>query len=74
MIEIDLSGPQGNAYALIHLAVRLAKEDGLTQAETDAITTKMTSGDYKNLLTTLEDGFPDETFYFDEDPRVGGLE
>ena len=70
MIELNLSGPQGNAYALIGLACRLGKQKGLTPAEIDAITKNMMSGDYKHLLTTLEDSFPDETFYFDEDPRI----
>lgn len=70
MIEVNLSGPQGNAYALIGLAHQLGKEDGISQAEIDDIIAKMTSGDYAHLLTTLEDSFPDETFDFIEDPRV----
>ena len=70
MIEINLSGPHGNAYALIGLAVRLGKEIGMPKAEIDAITKEMQAGDYKHLLTTLKDSFADETFDFIEDPRV----
>lgn len=69
MIEIDLQGPQGNAFYLIGVARQLGKEVGMSEAEISAITTEMTAGDYKHLLTTLEDSFSDETFYFEGDPR-----
>ncbi len=53
-IEIDLTGPQGNAYFLLGTADNLAKQLGL-----DAIQIKleMMSGDYENLVQTFDNYF-----------------
>lgn len=71
-IEIDLNGPQGNAFYLIGLAKTLAKQlkievDGLetlhdlgiTKARTPAdwIAEQMMSGDYENLLRVFDSYF-----------------
>lgn len=53
-IEIDLSGPQGNAFVLLGIASRLAKQLGL---DSDKIKNEMMSGDYENLLKVFEDNF-----------------
>jgi hypothetical protein len=50
-ITIDLSGPDGNAFALMAYARRLAKEHGL---EPEPILAEMMSGDYPNLVRTLD--------------------
>lgn len=50
-IEIDLSGPEGNAFVLMAYAERLAKEHGL---EPEPILSEMMSGDYPNLVRTLD--------------------
>lgn len=50
-ITIDLSGPDGNAFALMAYAERLAKEHGL---ESEPILAEMMSGDYPNLVRTLD--------------------
>lgn len=50
-IEIDLSGPEGNAFVLMAYAERLAKEHGL---EPEPILAEMMSGDYPNLVRTLD--------------------
>jgi|SanBayMetagenome_1026888.scaffolds.fasta_scaffold59568_1 hypothetical protein len=50
-ITIDLSGPDGNAFALMAYAERLAKEHGL---EPEPILAEMMSGDYPNLVRTLD--------------------
>ena len=50
-IEIDLSGPEGNAFVLMAYAERLAKEDGL---DPEPILAEMMSGDYPNLVRTLD--------------------
>lgn len=49
-ITIDLSGPEGNAFALIGLAKRLAKQHGL---DPEPIVNKMMSDDYANAVHTL---------------------
>tara|TARA_R110000751_G_scaffold50463_2_gene111479 strand:+ start:585 stop:800 length:216 start_codon:yes stop_codon:yes gene_type:complete len=53
-IVIDLTGPDGNAFALMGYARRLAKQLGLDSEE---IISNMTSGDYENLLEVFEENF-----------------
>ncbi len=51
---IDLTGPAGNAYALIGTAMRFAKDLG---KDPDDIKERMTSGDYENLVAVFEEEF-----------------
>lgn len=53
-IEIDLTGPEGNAFVLIGYAGKWAKQLGL---DSKAIQAEMMSGDYENLLNVLEKYF-----------------
>tara|TARA_R110002020_G_scaffold91018_2_gene221297 strand:- start:176 stop:397 length:222 start_codon:yes stop_codon:yes gene_type:complete len=53
-IEIDLTGPDGNAFALMGYASRLAKQLGLDSA---AIINDMKSNDYDHLLEVFEEHF-----------------
>ena len=53
-IEIDLTGPDGNAFVLIGTASRLAKQLGLDANE---IKTEMMSGDYENLIKVFDKHF-----------------
>ena len=53
-IEIDLTGPQGNAYFLLGTASNLAKQLGLDGAK---ILSEMKSGDYENLLQVFDKYF-----------------
>lgn len=55
-LEIDLSGTQGNAYALLGCAKTLAKA---LNKDFDDIQKRMTSGDYENLLKVFEEEFGD---------------
>ena len=55
-IEIDLTGPDGNAYALMGYATNLAKALDLDK---DQILKEMMSGDYENLLQVMEKYFGD---------------
>ena len=55
-IEIDLSGPQGNAFMLIGMASKWSKQLGLDSKE---IQDDMTSGDYDHLLSVIEKYFGD---------------
>jgi len=56
MIEIDLTGPQGNAFFLLGTARNLAKQLGLNSSE---ILDEMKSGDYENLLEVFDSYFGD---------------
>ena len=53
-IEIDLTGPDGNAYALLGKASKFAKQLNL---DFNKIKDEMTSGDYENLVSTFDKYF-----------------
>lgn len=53
-IEIDLTGPEGNAFMLMGYAQRWARQLGLDGAE---IRKEMMSGDYEHLLSVMEKYF-----------------
>ena len=53
-IEIDLTGPDGNAFAILGLAKRLCKEFDIPFKP---LREKMTSGDYENLIKVFDDKF-----------------
>jgi hypothetical protein len=53
-VIIDLTGPDGNAFALLAYAKNYAKQLGLNW---DKIRTEMTSGDYENLLQVFDGYF-----------------
>jgi hypothetical protein len=55
-IEIDLTGPDGNAFVLIGTAGNLAKQLGL---DGKAIRTEMMAGDYENLVNVFDKHFGD---------------
>jgi hypothetical protein len=51
-LEIDLTGPEGNAFNLIGVANRLSKQ-------LDFDSNKMMSGDYENLVKVFDSYFGD---------------
>lgn len=53
-LEIDLTGPQGNAFFLIGTASNLAKQLGKDSKE---ITSRMMSGNYENLIKIFDEEF-----------------
>jgi hypothetical protein len=53
-IEIDLTGPDGNAFVLIGTASKLAKQLGL---DSKVIETEMMNGDYEHLVNTFDKHF-----------------
>ena len=53
-IEIDLTGPQGNAFFLLGTAKNLAKQLELNGSE---ILDEMRSGDYENLIKVFDHYF-----------------
>ena len=63
-IEIDLTGPDGNAYVLLGLANRWAKELQFSDSYRVEMLEKMKSSDYENLIQVLDDEFGSVvTFY-----------
>ncbi len=55
-VVIDLTGPDGNAFALMGYAKRFAKQLNL---DSNKIISDMTSGDYENLIQVFDDNFGD---------------
>jgi len=55
-VVIDLTGPDGNAFALLGYADRFAK-----QLDLDSVTIKaeMREGDYENLIKVFDEWFGD---------------
>mgnify|MGYP003135113820 FL=1 len=53
-VEIDLTGPDGNAFSLLGHAKTYAKQIGLPF---DKIKDEMTSGDYENLVQVFDKYF-----------------
>lgn len=50
-LEIDLTGPAGNAFAILGVAKSFAKQCGHNW---DSIEADMTSGDYEHLLEVFD--------------------
>jgi hypothetical protein len=50
-LVIDLTGPDGNAYALMGYASRFCKQLGL---DSDEVISEMKSGDYENLIEVFD--------------------
>jgi len=53
-IEIDLTGPDGNAFALMGYARTLAKQMDMNSAP---VITEMMAGDYENLVEVFDKHF-----------------
>jgi hypothetical protein len=53
-LEIDLTGPDGNAFALMGSAKTLARQLGI---DSKPIIEDMTSGDYEHLLEVFDKNF-----------------
>lgn len=50
----DLDGPEGNAFAILGKAARVAKDNDM---DFDTIRKEATSGDYEHLLDTMRKYF-----------------
>ena len=55
-LEIDLTGPDGNAFVLMGYASNLAKQ---LKKDEDAIRKDMQSGDYEHLVEVFDREFGD---------------
>ena len=56
-IEIDLTGPDGNAYVLMGYTTSYAKQLGFDEKKKNNIINEMKSGDYENLLMVFDNYF-----------------
>lgn len=60
-IEINLLGPEGNAFVLMGYASKWAKQLGL---DFQSIKADMISGDYEHLLQVMENHFGDFVVFY----------
>ena len=60
-IEMDLTGPQGNAYVLIGTAMNLARQFGYDE---EMIKEQMMSGDYENVVQTFDKYFGEHVILY----------
>ncbi len=79
MRTIDISGPKGNAFYLLGLAVDLGKQLEFDEEKRNNIQKEMTKGDYENLCEVFKNHFgmffelvngvdlDDEELYEDDD-------
>ena len=58
-IEIDLTGPEGNAYFLMGTARKLGRQLCWDEDEIQTLLKQMTRGDYENLVNTFDKYFGD---------------
>ncbi len=56
-IEIDLTGPEGNAFHLLALAMSLCRQLKYDKFRTDCILEEMKLTDYEGLLHTFDREF-----------------
>ncbi|GAG25370.1 unnamed protein product [marine sediment metagenome] len=57
MRTINLSGPSGNAFALMGIAKNTAKQLGWESSAIDKLIKDMMSGDYEHLIDIFETNF-----------------
>ena len=53
----DLSGPDGNAFAVLGAARRALRDAGACREVVEAFVAEATAGDYRALLATVDDWF-----------------
>ena len=63
-IEVDLRGPQGNAFFLIGLAKDLGKQLGFDKKITEDIVNTMKLGTYEDLIKTFDVWFGEHVILY----------
>ena len=56
-IEIDLTGPDGNAFVLLGIAQKLARQLNYSPKEIQDLLLEMRGSDYEYLLQTFDEHF-----------------
>lgn len=65
-IEIDLDGPQGNAYVILGYADKFGVELNFSKEKRVKIYEEMTAGDYDNLIDVFENYFGDLVYLYSD--------
>jgi hypothetical protein len=61
MLEVDLTGPDGNAFVLMGMAAKWAKQLG---KDGKALLKEMQSGDYEHLFAVMEREFGERVIFY----------
>ena len=56
-VELDLTGPDGNAYALMAYVIEFGKQLGWTKEKVEGILEDMKSSDYEHLVQVFDSHF-----------------
>lgn len=56
-IQIDLTGPDGNAYVLMGYAKQYGKELSMSKEEIETMISEMKMSDYENLIEVFDGYF-----------------
>lgn len=67
LVEIDLSGPDGNALMILGRAMNALRDAGATSEQVAAYRDEATAGDYDNLLKVTYDWVNLEADYYSEE-------
>lgn len=51
-VTVQLTGEDGNAFAIMSAVTKAMRREGISREEQDAFTEEAMSGDYDNLLQT----------------------
>ena len=65
-VEIDLDGPQGNAYVILGYADKFGEELNFSKEKRVKIYEEMTAGDYDNLIDVFENYFGDLVYLYSD--------
>ena len=68
--EIDLTGPDGNVFALMGIAKNTARQLDYTHAEVDALLKDMQSGNYTHAVLTFDKHFGDYFTLYTNDEDI----
>jgi hypothetical protein len=67
-MQIDLRGAEGNAFSLMAIVSRVARQCGMSKKSANDLAASMRSGTYIDLLDVMDRAFP-KLFNFLGDPR-----
>lgn len=69
-MKIDISGPQGNAFAIMSIAERIGRQLNIPSEKIEEINNKMMSGDYDNLLKVFHREYGSVVELYDAGKRI----
>jgi len=69
-MKVDISGPQGNTFALMCIATHIGKQLNRSEEEIEKINDKMLSGDYDNVIKVFHREYGSVVELYDAGKRI----